>query len=293
MLDKQLSDRLQASRLATQECLTQSLQSFGSDQVAQGMRYALSGGKGLRGLLVAESALLMNAPGSNAIFVSAAVEALHTYSLVHDDLPCMDDDDLRRGRPTVHKKWGEATAVLVGDALQSLAFELLSKPECSNDPNIRLKLIESLAFASGGQGMVLGQSQDIAAATSITPLNLNEISELQRNKTGALIEWSAVAGAVLSSKDPTALRQYAQALGLAFQISDDILDVEGDTEIVGKAVGKDINAGKATFVSLLGLEPAKVRAQALADEACDALVVFGDRASILKKVAQFVVSREK
>jgi farnesyl diphosphate synthase len=122
---------------------------------------------------------------------------------------------------------------------------------------------------------------------------LNEISELQRNKTGALIEWSAVAGAVLSSKDPTALRQYAQALGLAFQISDDILDVEGDTEIVGKAVGKDINAGKATFVSLLGLEPAKVRAQALADEACDALVVFGDRASILKKVAQFVVSREK
>ena len=293
MKDIKFLEKLNVANTSIQKHLGDSLKPFGLDKIADGMRYAVLGGKGLRGFLVMESAALMGVPETNAISVGAAVEALHTYSLVHDDLPCMDDDDLRRGVPTVHKKWDEATAVLVGDALQTFAFELLSRSACSKDPNIRLILISSLARAVGAQGMVLGQAQDIAAETSTRPLNLKEISELQRNKTGALIEWSAVAGAVLSGEDPKALRIYSRALGLAFQIADDILDVEGDITIVGKAVGKDNEAGKATFVSLLGLAPAKLRAQALADEACDALVPFGDRAVMLKKLAQFVVSRKK
>jgi farnesyl diphosphate synthase len=293
MEDIKLSEKLNVANIAIQNYLTNSLKSFGSGNIVDGMRYALLGGKGLRGFLVMESAALMGVTKDNAISAAAAVEALHTYSLVHDDLPCMDDDDLRRGIPTIHKKWDEATAVLVGDALQTFAFELLSQRECSDDPNIRINLISSLARAVGAQGMVLGQAQDIEAESSSHPLGLDDISELQRNKTGALIEWSAVAGAILACEDPKELREYSQALGLAFQIVDDILDVEGDSNIVGKAVGKDNDAGKATFVSLLGLAPAKLRAQALADEACNALEPFGDRALTLKKLAQFVVSREK
>ena len=293
MEDMKLSEKLNVANIAIQNYLENSLKSFGSGNIVDGMRYALLGGKGLRGFLVMESAALMGVTKANAISVAAAVEALHTYSLVHDDLPCMDNDDLRRGVPTVHKKWDEATAVLVGDALQTFAFELLSQPECSDDPNIRINLISSLTRAVGAQGMVLGQAQDIEAESSSHPLGLDEISELQRNKTGALIEWSAVAGAILACEDPKELREYSQALGLAFQIVDDILDVEGDSDIVGKAVGKDNDAGKATFVSLLGLAPAKYRAQALVDKACNALEPFGDRALTLKKLAQFVVSREK
>ena len=293
MEDIKLSEKLNVANIAIQNYLANSLKSFGTDNIADGMRYAVLGGKGLRGFLVMESAALMGVPKTNAISVAAAAEALHTYSLVHDDLPCMDDDDLRRGVLTVHKKWDEATAVLVGDALQTFAFELLGRSECSDDPNIIIKLISSLTRAVGAQGMVLGQAQDIEAGSSSYALGLDEISELQRNKTGALIEWSAVAGAILAGEDPKELREYSQALGLAFQIVDDILDVEGDSSIVGKAVGKDNDAGKATFVSLLGLAPAKLRAQALADEACNALEPFGDRALTLKKLAQFVVSREK
>ena len=293
MEDIKLSEKLNVANMAIQNYLENSFKSFGTGNIVDGMRYAVLGGKGLRGFLVMESSALMGVPNTNAISVAAAVEALHTYSLVHDDLPCMDDDDLRRGMPTVHKKWDEATAVLVGDALQTFAFELLSQSECSDDPNIRINLISSLTRAVGAQGMVLGQAQDIEAESSSHPLGLDDISELQRNKTGALIEWSAVAGAILACEDPKELREYSQALGLAFQIVDDILDVEGDSSIVGKAVGKDNDAGKATFVSLLGLAPAKLRAQALADEACDALEPFGDRALTLKKLAQFVVSREK
>ena len=293
MEDIKLSEKLNVANIAIQNYLANSLKSFGSGNIVDGMRYALLGGKGLRGFLVMESAALMGVTKANAISAAAAVEALHTYSLVHDDLPCMDDDDLRRGIPTIHKKWDEATAVLVGDALQTFAFELLSQQKCNDDPNIRINLISSLARAVGAQGMVLGQAQDIEAESSSHPLGLDDISELQRNKTGALIEWSAVAGAILACEDPKELREYSQALGLAFQIVDDILDVEGDSNIVGKAVGKDNDAGKATFVSLLGLAPAKLRAQALADEACNALEPFGDRALTLKKLAQFVVSREK
>ena len=283
---------LKAAALATQACLADAMQPMGDLPIAQGMRHAVQGGKGLRGFLVIESAALMGAPRAGAIYAGAAVEALHAYSLVHDDLPCMDDDDLRRGQPTVHKKWDEATAVLVGDALQTLAFELLCRPECSDDVTIQLALIKSLARASGAQGMVLGQAQDMAAETATIALTLPEISQLQRNKTGALFEWSATAGALLAGTDPAPLRRYAEALGLAFQISDDILDIEGSAAVVGKAVGKDTALGKATFVSLQGLAQAKRRAQDLVDEACESLVIFGDRATRLRSAAQFVVSRE-
>ncbi len=283
---------LKAAALATQACLADAMQPMGDLPIAQGMRHAVQGGKGLRGFLVIESAALMGAPRAGAIYAGAAVEALHAYSLVHDDLPCMDDDDLRRGQPTVHKKWDEATAVLVGDALQTLAFELLCRPECSDDVTIQLALIKSLARASGAQGMVLGQAQDMAAETATIALTLPEISQLQRNKTGALFEWSATAGALLAGTDPAPLRRYAEALGLAFQISDDILDIEGSATVVGKAVGKDTASGKATFVSLQGLAQAKRRAQDLVDEACESLVIFGDRATRLRSAAQFVVSRE-
>jgi len=292
MIQSDFPAKLEAAAAATKACLMDALRPLGSLPIAQGMRHAVTGGKGLRGFLVIESAAIVGAPKAGAIYAGAAVEALHAYSLVHDDLPCMDDDDLRRGQPTVHKKWDEATAVLVGDALQTLAFELLSLPNCSPDPKVQLELISSLARASGAQGMVLGQAQDIAAETALKPLTVHEISQLQQNKTGALFEWSATAGAVLIGSNSVPLRRYARALGLAFQISDDILDVEGSAVLVGKAVGKDSKSGKATFVSLLGLDQAKRRAQDLADEACDALVTFDDRATTLRAAAQFVVSRD-
>ena len=282
---------LKAAAEATQACIAHALQPLDDSDLVEGMRHAVRGGKCLRGFLVIETGLLYKIPIADSVFAAAAVESLHAYSLVHDDLPCMDDDDLRRGLPTVHKKWNDATAVLVGDALQSLAFDLLSRPQCSADPSIRIALIVGLAKAGGAQGMVLGQAQDIAAETAVAPLNLEQISILQRNKTGALIEWSACAGAILAGEDTTPMQQYAQALGLAFQIVDDILDVEGSVGAVGKAVRKDKEAGKATFVSLLGLTDAKAWAQSLVNEACDAIAPFGRRAESLKAVAQFVVSR--
>jgi farnesyl diphosphate synthase len=291
MTNTKFSQNLKAAADATQDCLEGALQQLEASDLVEGMRHAVRGGKCLRGFLVIETGLLYNIPTADSVFAAAAVEALHAYSLVHDDLPCMDDDDLRRGLPTVHKKWNDATAVLVGDALQSLAFDLLSRPQCSTDPSIQIALIVGLAKAGGAQGMVLGQAQDIAAETAVAPLNLEQISTLQRNKTGALIEWSACAGAILAGEDTTPMQQYAQALGLAFQIVDDILDVEGSAGAVGKAVRKDKEAGKATFVSLLGLADAKAWAQSLVNEACDALAPFGRRAESLKAAAQFVVSR--
>jgi farnesyl diphosphate synthase len=265
---------------------------LGDDTVAQGMRYASDGGKRLRGFLVLETAGLFGVPSQQALYAAAAVECVHAYSLVHDDLPCMDDDDLRRGRPTVHKAWDEATAVLVGDALQTFAFELLTDP-AAGDADQRLSLIGGLAKASGAEGMVLGQAQDIAAETAGRPLTLDEITGLQRNKTGRLIEWPAEAGAILGRADPAPLQSYARAIGLAFQIADDILDVTGDSATAGKALRKDADAGKATFVSLLGLEGAKMRADALVSEACDALTPYGDRSQSLQALARYIISRDK
>lgn len=258
----------------------------------QGLRHALSGGKRLRGYLVMESAALFGIAPEQSVVTAGAIEALHAYSLVHDDLPCMDDDDLRRGQPTVHVTWDEATAVLVGDALQTLAFELLSEPACHDKPKVRVALIGSLARAAGAEGMVLGQAQDIAAETAGRVLTLKEITDLQANKTGALITWSAEAGAILGQADPAPLRAYAHALGLAFQIADDVLDVEGDAATAGKRLQKDAEAGKATFVSLLGLDAAKSRAGALVDAACAALDPYGANADNLREAARFVISRD-
>ena len=255
--------------------------------IADAMRYAVQGGKGLRAFLVVEGALLHGANDQDAATCAGAIEALHAYSLIHDDLPCMDDDDLRRGQPTVHRKWDEATAVLAGDALQTLAFEMLASVDAPRD------LILSFAQAAGIAGMVGGQAMDIAAETAETPLTLDQIIALQRGKTGALIEWSATAGARLMGADTGPLQAYGEHLGLAFQIWDDVLDVTGDSDTVGKAVGKDANAGKATFVSLLGLPEAKSRAVTLVQQACDALSDYGTAADTLRDAARFVIEREK
>ncbi|WP_417806446.1 polyprenyl synthetase family protein [Thioclava sp.] len=255
------------------------------------MHYALQGGKRLRAFLVLESAALFDLPQSQAMPAAAAVEALHAFSLVHDDMPCMDDDDLRRGQPTVHVKWDEATAVLAGDALQTLAFELCCDP-ILGAPDRRIALVEALAKASGAAGMCHGQALDIAAETAKTPLTLDQIIALQAGKTGALISFSARAGAILAGADQTALRIYSDAVGLAFQIADDILDVTGDEAATGKRVGKDASAGKATFVSLLGLEGAQTRAAELIETASDALSAYGERAENLRDAARFVISRK-
>jgi farnesyl diphosphate synthase len=209
-------------------CLDGVLAPMGDLPVIRAMRYASRGGKRLRAFLVVESAALHGVPEARALWPAAAVEALHAYSLIHDDLPAMDDDALRRGQPTVHVKWDEATAILAGDALQALAFELVARPETHPDPAVRLRLVQGLARAAGALGMVRGQAQDIAAETAATPLSLAQITELQANKTGALIRWSATAGAHLAGADPAPLAAYADAHGLAFQIADDILDIEGD-----------------------------------------------------------------
>lgn len=259
--------------------------------MAEAMLYACAGGKGLRGCLVLEGAWLHGFGYQDATPAAAAIEAIHAYSLVHDDLPCMDDDDLRRGRPTVHKAWDEATAVLAGDALQALAFEMVLGTQCPLAE--RFRLATSLARAAGVRGMVGGQALDIAAETAPEPLTLDAITALQAKKTGALITWAATAGAVMAGADDGPLRRYGDALGLAFQIADDLLDAEGDAATVGKATGKDAGRNKATFVSLLGLHGARARAAALVDEACAALDSYGAEAETLREAARFVLSRRK
>ena len=261
--------------------------------VNEAMQYALLGGKKLRGYLVNQSSKLFEIDPSKSIWAACSIEALHAYSLVHDDLPAMDDDDLRRGKPTVHKKWDDATAILTGDALQTLSFQLLTDHRFIVSDAHRLKLAYDLSVASGADGMVLGQALDILAETSDVPLDLDEITRMQRRKTGALIEWSACSGAVMSGEDPSALLEYSKSVGLAFQIIDDILDVEGDPVKVGKRVKKDQNAGKATFVSLLGMDTAKKHSVALIDKANEALMPYGNKAKSLQRLANFVISRKK
>ncbi len=280
---------LALSNARVQARLTAALAGFEDAPVIHAMRYAVAGGKGLRGFLVLESAAMHGIAPDGAVSAAAAIEAMHAYSLIHDDLPCMDDDDLRRGQPTVHRKWDEAVAVLAGDALQALAFELLT--DSGLGPN-RLNLVAGMARAAGARGMVLGQALDIAAETASMPLTLEQITRLQAGKTGALIEWSATAGAVLSGADPTASGRYATALGLAFQITDDIMDVTGDAAKAGKRLGKDAEAGKATFVSLLGLDAARARAAALIDEAETALAPYGAAADNLIAAARFTIARD-
>lgn len=261
--------------------------------IMEAMRYAaLGGGKRLRPFLVVETARMLGYDHAGAWEAGAALECLHVYSLVHDDLPCMDDDDMRRGKPTTHKAYDEAIAVLAGDGLLTHAFEILTAKSVHTDPSVRLRLVSELARAGGVFGMIGGQVIDIKVPED----NRDEsvITNLQALKTGALISYGVRAGAILAGATEaqlTSLRAYADDMGLAFQIKDDILDEEGDAEIVGKAVGKDAGLGKATFVSILGLEGAKKRAYAIGERAKSHLNEFGPRANRLRETVDFVLHR--
>jgi farnesyl diphosphate synthase len=262
-------------------------------RVYEAMRYsALAPGKRLRPLLVLAGARLFGVARSSALQVAAAVEMVHAYSLIHDDLPAMDNSDLRRGRPTCHKRFDEATAVLAGDGLLTMAFEVLAHPDTHGDPAVRVELISALATAAGAAGMVGGQMIDLIGERQ--PLDIGAITRLQRMKTGALIAFACEAGAILAktaSELRTALRGYAHDLGLAFQIADDLLDVEGSPAETGKPVGADAAAGKATFVSILGVERARAQAGLLVDQAIAHLDLFEQRAELLRQVARFVINR--
>jgi len=261
--------------------------------IMEAMRYAaLDGGKRLRPFLVVETARMLGHDTKGTYIAAAALECLHVYSLVHDDLPCMDDDDLRRGKPTVHKTYNDAMAVLVGDGLLTHAFELLAMEKVHADTNIRLNLITALAKAGGIHGMIGGQVIDISVAESDRDEAL--ITQLQALKTGALIEYAVSAGAILAGANADQrlqLKRYARDMGLAFQIKDDILDVEGDEAVVGKAVGKDENLGKATFVSILGLEGAREKAAELGTRSKGHLELFGKDAKTLRDTVDFVLHR--
>ena len=261
----------------------------------EAMRHAaIAGGKRLRPLLVRAAGDVFHVDRGLSLRVGAAVEAMHVYSLIHDDLPCMDDDDLRRGKPTVHKAFDEATAVLAGDSLHALAFEWLCDPATSSDPFVRGELCCELSRAAGPAGMAGGQMMDLAAETA--NFDLQTVTRLQQLKTGALIAFSVEAGAILARIPPegrAALRAYARDIGLAFQIADDIMDVEGDEALAGKALHKDEAAGKGTFVTLMGLERARGQATALVDQAIGHLASFGDEATLLRAIARYVVERDR
>ncbi|MGD9538519.1 MAG: polyprenyl synthetase family protein [Alphaproteobacteria bacterium] len=262
----------------------------------EAMRYStFAGGKRLRPFLVLAGADLFDVPRPWALPTAAAIEMVHTYSLVHDDLPAMDDDDLRRGQPTCHKKYDEATAILVGDSLLTLAFEAVSASSGHPDPAVRADLVHALAMAAGAEGMAGGQMIDLEAEKRNGELDIDAIIHLQRLKTGALIRFSCEAGAIMARADDgkrRALRTYASCIGLAFQITDDLLDHEGSAADLGKAVGKDAGAGKATFVKLLGADEARRRAHALVGEAEAVLEPFGPKAALLHQVARYIVERK-
>jgi farnesyl diphosphate synthase len=261
----------------------------------EALRYAtIGGGKRLRPLLLAATAEMYGVDRSAAVRAGVALEAIHVYSLIHDDLPCMDDDDLRHGKPTLHKAFDEATAVLAGDTLQCFAFEVLADTATSGDPFTRIELVQVLAQASGASGMAGGQMMDIVAETS--EFDLPTVTRLQQLKTGALLGAAVEMGAILGKVSPegrTHLRGYARDIGLAFQIADDLLDHEGDQEAAGKALRKDAEAGKQTFVSLLGPERARAQARMLVDQAITHLSQHGPEADLLRAVARFIVERDR
>jgi farnesyl diphosphate synthase len=270
------------------------------ERLAAAMRHAATGGKRIRPFLLLESARLFAVNERTALAAGAALECVHCYSLVHDDLPARDDDDQRRGQPTTHRAFDEATAILAGDSLLTLAFELLS--EIDADADTRIALVALIASASGMSGMAGGQMLDLEAEGRFTPakqplaLSVKEIEHLQAMKTGALLSAACEAGARLghaSEAERHALARYAQALGLAFQIADDLLDAEGDSKTLGKATAKDATLGKATLVSALGADGARKRLGHLIDEAIEALAPFGERAAMLVACARFIAARER
>lgn len=260
----------------------------------EAMRYAaVGGGKRLRPLLVVAASGLFHIDRKRALRVGLAVECIHVYSLIHDDLPAMDDDALRRGKPTLHRAYDEATAILAGDSLHALAFELLADPETHEDPFVRIELVAELARAAGPAGMAGGQMMDLAAAR--TGLNLAAVTRLQQLKTGALIAFCLEAAAIMGKVPPegrVSLRGYARDVGLAFQIADDLLDVEGVEEKTGKRVGKDHGKGKETFVSLLDRDRARQQAELLVGQAVEHLQTFGAEADLLRAIARFAVDRD-
>jgi farnesyl diphosphate synthase len=265
------------------------------DRLFEAMRYAaIGGGKRLRPLLVTAVASMFAVDRNVAVRVGSAIEAIHVYSLIHDDLPCMDDDALRHGKPTVHLAFDEATAVLAGDSLLALAFEILSDPDLIGDPFTRIELVRTLALASGAVGMAGGQMMDIVAEN--TAFDLSTVTRLQQLKTGALLGAAVEMGAILGKIPPEGrahLRGYARDIGLAFQIVDDLLDAEGDEGAAGKALRKDADAGKQTFVSLLGVDRARAQAHHLSNQAIQYLASHGEEAELLRAIARFIVERDR
>jgi len=264
------------------------------EKLFEAMRHAAIGdGKRLRPLLTVAAARLFAIDRNRALRVGCAIEAIHVYSLIHDDLPCMDDADLRRGKPTVHKAFGEAAAVLAGDSLHALAFELLADPDTHEDPWVRSDLIAELALAAGPGGMAGGQMMDLAAEGQ--QLDLPAITRLQQLKTGALIEYAVEAACIMNklpAEAQTPYRGYARNIGLAFQIADDLIDHSGDEAAAGKPTGRDANAGKATFVSLLGEERARQQAGFLVNQAIEHLEGHGSEADLLRAIARFAIERD-
>jgi farnesyl diphosphate synthase len=260
------------------------------------MRYgSLNGGKRLRPFLVVESAALFDIPPASALLAGAALECIHCYSLIHDDLPSMDNSDLRRGRPTAHKAFDDATAILAGDALLTIAFDIITRDEIHGDPGVRLALTRALARASGIGGMAGGQIMDLAGEGRFGDKEPPDVAKLQQMKTGALLHFGCIAGALLgqaSKQEYAALDTYGRALGEAFQIADDLLDLEGDAATLGKPAGQDDAMGKTTFVTLLGVDGARQRLKNLIAQADSALSIFGDRAEVLRATARFVAERQ-
>ncbi|MGE8940353.1 polyprenyl synthetase family protein [Leptospira interrogans] len=296
-LPQQLQSNASLIEARLERILTQDMPPTAPPRLVEAMRYAvLGGGKRFRPFLTIESAKLFGLQAESALDAAAAIELLHCYSLVHDDLPAMDDDDLRRGRPTVHIAFDEATAILAGDSLLTLSFEVLARPDAHPDPTVRCELAVGLARASGTGGMAGGQQLDLEAESSPKQgaADLEQVRNIQEKKTGALIAFSAEAGAIIAgatAEDRTALLKYGRCLGGAFQIADDLLDVEGSADTVGKATGKDAAAGKATYVSALGIEGARARLRELEAAAHAALEPFGSRATTLRQAIDFVSNR--
>jgi farnesyl diphosphate synthase len=300
---KPFVERLEATASATEALLLELLNDkpleneiMRPKRLLDAMRYgSLNGGKRLRPFLVVESAALFDIPHASALLAGAALECIHCYSLIHDDLPSMDNSDLRRGRPTAHKAFDDATAILAGDALLTIAFDIITRDEIHRDAGVRLALTRALARASGIGGMAGGQIMDLAGEGRFGDKEPPDVAKLQQMKTGALLHFGCIAGALLgqaSKQEYAALDSYGRALGEAFQIADDLLDLEGDAATLGKPAGQDDAMGKTTFVTLLGVDGAKQRLKNLIAQADSALSVFGDRAEVLRATARFVAERQ-